>query len=127
MTEDIKQYAEKGIPPQIVDRLKRGAGCWSDIPDGWVDLVVELDKKLNEIQPDYSLDQVKEKWGGLRYYLTSENDAMSKLVEEYEKKSLETCEVCGKAGRPCHSRGWIATRCSAHQEDRMPCKKETEE
>ena len=115
------------IPPQIVERLKRGAGCWSDIPDGWVNLVIELDAKLAAIQPEYSLDQVKDKWGGLRYYIASGNDAMFALVEEYEKKSVTICEVCGEAGRPCVKNCWIATRCKEHQEDRVPCKKENDE
>jgi hypothetical protein len=38
------------------------------VEPGWYRLIVELDAALAEIEPDYVLHQVKEKFGGLRVY-----------------------------------------------------------
>jgi RNA polymerase-binding transcription factor DksA len=54
--------------------------------------------------------QVKEKFGGLRFYMTSENDEIRKLISEAEALSYETCEECGKPGEERDTR-WIRTLC----------------
>ena len=54
--------------------------------------------------------QVKEKYGGLRFYMTCDTDEISNLVEEAEALSLKTCEECGKPGEK-RSGGWIHTHC----------------
>ena len=69
--------------------------------------------------------QVKEKFGGLRfYYRINIDDAdqaealykkIHKLVEEAEAKSYETCEKCGKPGSTEHPKkdqfSWIEVLC----------------
>lgn len=54
--------------------------------------------------------QVKEKYGTLRFYMTSELPGMHEHIMEAERKSAETCEVCGAPGKVIDG-GWIATRC----------------
>ena len=39
---------------------------------GWIPIIDQLDKDITELDPDYSIDQVKEKMGGLRYYASFE-------------------------------------------------------
>lgn len=39
-----------------------------EVPDEWLDIVGRLDADLRTIYPEYRLLQVKEKFGGLRYY-----------------------------------------------------------
>lgn len=41
-------------------------------PRGWWKLVVDLDARLAELDPDYTVCQVKEKFGALRYYTDSD-------------------------------------------------------
>jgi len=41
---------------------------------GWYPLLVELDEQLRGLFPKYELHQVKEKYGGLRYYWESDED-----------------------------------------------------
>ena len=54
--------------------------------------------------------QVKEKFGGLRFYMTCETDEIYELIEKAEALSCKTCEVCGEDGtrRPT---SWIKTLC----------------
>jgi hypothetical protein len=79
-----------------------------------------LHAKLKVLSPDYSLLQVKEKFGGLRYYtaLDGVDDATAKaffdLIEEAEAKSFHVCERCGEPGvlsRKGGQRGWLKTLC----------------
>ena len=50
---------------------------------GWKNLIKELDSKMSAIDPDYTIEQIKEKFGGLRYYFSSNShnaDAMYDLL-----------------------------------------------
>ena len=41
-----------------------------DTGDGWQEIIENLDRELAKIDPNYTIDQIKEKFGGLRYYYT---------------------------------------------------------
>lgn len=88
----------------------------ADVGPGWHALIDELHEKLLEVDPDYKIHQVKEKFGGLRYYISSSAGSRAFDIEqEYEAKSLHICEKCGKKGKP-HYRppsGWVQTLCTA--------------
>ena len=60
--------------------------------------------------PHPKASQVKEKFGGLRFYMTCGTDEIYNLIEEAEALSYKTCEVCGKPGEERPS-GWIHTLC----------------
>lgn len=110
----------------------------NDIGPGWRPLVRELDTKLREIDPDYKILQVKEKFGGLRYYFsssikiktpdfppsteeqlgTSEQhrvEEMDALIRAAEAKSFRTCENCGSSDTKTTASGgyWIKTLCDS--------------
>jgi hypothetical protein len=53
---------------------------------------------------------VKEKFGGLRFYMTCDTDEIFNLIQEAEALSYKTCEVCGKPGEERPS-SWIHTLC----------------
>ena len=113
MTEDI------GYPTEIHDRVDKGMGCGSGIGKGWYDIVRELDKQIAELYPDYVVDQVKEKFGGLRYYIGAVpadiNQQIYDLIQEAEDKAATTCDVCGEPGKLGKINEWvIATRCEKH-------------
>jgi hypothetical protein len=88
-----------------------------DTGPGWLPLIKELDSKMSELDPNYRINQIKEKFGGLRYYFSSSSnnaDAMYDLEYEYEAKSFKICEYCGseedvttEAGKG----GWVKTFC----------------
>lgn len=54
---------------RILERIPLNWGRWISCDKGWYPLVIELDQKLAEIEPNYTLHQVKEKFGTLRYYI----------------------------------------------------------
>ena len=56
--------------------------------------------------------QVKEKFGGLRFYVNNSDDVVIGMISLAESLSLKTCEYCGNPGYP--RRGpWIKTLCDA--------------
>jgi len=75
-----------------------------------------IDNPLREIPepiPQVTLDQVKEKFGTLRFYYSGGDDYISGLVSMAESMSGVTCETCGKPGTQT-SGGWIKTVCVEH-------------
>ena len=56
------------------------------------------------------LCQVKEKFGGLRFYINGASKECHDIISKYEKLSYETCERCGNPGKP-NDTGWITTLC----------------
>ena len=57
--------------------------------------------------------QVKEKFGGLRFYLKNSTPEIDKAVQLAETMSYNTCEVCGKRGTR-RDTSWIRTLCNEH-------------
>lgn len=86
-----------------------------EIGDGWKPLVYKLYDDLVSIGWDTELHQVKEKFGGLRFYIGKGTDAMFELIHSAEATSLEICEICGKPGTPSGIY-WIKTTCEEHNE-----------
>lgn len=89
------------------------------IGEGWVPLVEETDRLLRAIDPDYKIIQVKEKFGGLRFYYSSALDGplMRGIVRHAEQASVRTCEKCSQPGRERISpTGWCVTLCDEHCE-----------
>jgi len=65
------------FPPAIEARLTDDPiRARSDLPQGWVDLVLGLDTAIAGYDPNYVLVQVKEKFGGLRYYIEHKHNDM---------------------------------------------------
>jgi hypothetical protein len=60
--------------------------------------------------------QVKEKYGGLRFYVFGATDEQYALIRFAESMSYGTCEVCGNVGKPNRG-GWVRTRCKEHEDD----------
>lgn len=103
--------------------MKKTLMCWGfECEAGWYNIIDELSAQLEaEIlkQPEdersmYAADQVKEKYGTLRFYMTCETEEMSRLIETAEKKSEITCEVCGADGIMRCRNGWFYTACEDH-------------
>ena len=92
--------------------------------DGWFDLIYQLSKELTEeLKKDKSLEEdvyvveVKEKFGGLRFYITCGTDRIFDIITKYEEKSYKTCEICGKKGKLSVIGGWYRTLCKKHREE----------
>ena len=70
-------------------------------------------RKVPELVPQVTLDQVKEKFGTLRFYYTGGDNYIDGMVRMAESMSGVICEECGAPGQ---RRGgdWIYTACDAH-------------
>ena len=60
----------------------------------WHDLLVRCDAELEELCPGYNIAQIKEKFGGLRYYISQgdcpyevyDPQGMEKIIQKYERE-----------------------------------------
>lgn len=90
---------------------------------GWYPIILKaFDKILEIVGPTgntdslfgFKVNQVKEKWGGLRIYTSYVNDEVEKVIEEAEHEASVTCEFCG-AKTPDVAltlvKGWYSTLC----------------
>jgi hypothetical protein len=107
--------ARAQLPPSKIELLLEKYGikyppCGTGMGDGWLPLIEELIQKLIAVGWDKDLQQVKEKFGSLRFYIGEENEEIHKLIEEYEEKSCKVCDQCGMPGQ-CGGKGWISTLC----------------
>jgi hypothetical protein len=113
LPEDAGKHAEGLL--KILERIPEHWGRWISCGSGWYPLLIELNEKLAQIEPDYEIHQVKEKFGTLRYYIGTIDhdrfDQMSKIIDSYESKSAITCETCGSEGELRSQRYWYRTLC----------------
>lgn len=63
------------------------------------------------------INQVKEKFGTLRFYYTGGDAYVDGVVRMGEEMSAVTCEDCGAPGRSRRG-GWIRTLCDTHAQER---------
>lgn len=56
--------------------------------------------------------QVKEKLGGLRFYVGRADDEVFGMIWMAEEMSYVTCEQCGRDGSIHHSGTWLKTLCA---------------
>lgn len=91
------------------------------VGDGWYKLLKSLiikirenDKKHNHIT---KVTQIKEKWGGLRFYVNGTSNENWDLIDFAESKSYTICEGCGsQANIGTWNNGWILTMCKKDAE-----------
>lgn len=78
---------------------------------GWKKIILDLSLEIEQILRIYYIEkeftdseyyfeiyaeQVKEKYGRLRFYLNYETKKLSELISETEALSTQTCENCGE-------------------------------
>jgi hypothetical protein len=88
-----------------------------DVDEGWYQIVVDCSKEIDTIYPHYKILQIKQKFGGLRFYLDIHGDATNEqrnqiyeVIRKYEKLAEKTCEATGLPGVPMKSPyGWVKT------------------
>jgi hypothetical protein len=100
----------------------------SEVGDGWMPTVLETHARLKHLDAGYTIDQIKEKFGGLRYYFTPSadcpeivGDIMYDVVNVAEWRCGRLCELCGEPG-DLRADGWYKTLCNEHHEEREVAK-----
>lgn len=114
--EDAGEYAPDLI--RMLTRIPDGWGRWIRCKRGWYPLIIETDRRLAALCPEYELQQVKQKWGTLRYYCDPCPDhrddlweTFETIAEEAEARSRTICEVCGGGGDAASNGNWVMTLC----------------
>jgi len=75
---------------------------------GWSKIIDQLYDRL----PDTIwVSQVKEKFGGLRFYTNGLTEEEYEIVDELCKLSEKTCENCGDEGHIDYDEGWLTCLC----------------
>jgi len=139
-------------PKMMVNRnknMQETCMCWGfECGDGWFNILDQLmgniqhhidwKNKKQEVVPQVTLDQVKEKFGTLRFYYTGGDDYISGLVSMAESMSGVTCEGCGGQAETNWPKaegggigGWVRTICqpceTKRQEERNKANEEYEQ
>lgn len=91
------------------DRPKIISNGFLEISNGWFGLVKELIEDCIALGWDKQICQIKEKFGGLRFYINSASDEIFNKISEAEDKSFTTCEVTGNPGQLRTDIGWYRT------------------
>jgi hypothetical protein len=74
--------------------------------------------KQSEIVPQVTVAQIKEKFGGLRFYYDGGDDHINGMVRMAEAWADASCEECGSPGKR-RDGGWIKTLCDTHEAERQ--------
>ena len=134
MTEEKDKALCEKYPKIFRDRnksMQETCMCWGfEHGDGWYAIVESLcsniqnhidwkrrgeqfkdlsDEEFDEEHQTVAV-QVKEKFGGLRFYVNNEDDYVRGAISMAESMSYRTCEECGDQGKG-RSGGWIRTLC----------------
>lgn len=64
----------------------------------------------------FCANQVKEKYGGLRFYMNKSTDEIRQAIQDAKAESVSTCETCGRSGK-LRDAGWWFVACDEHNGD----------
>lgn len=104
--------------------MKDTAMCWGfECNSGWYNLIDALCSAIThhlkynakEGTPPVVADQIKEKFGTLRFYYHGGDDKIDAFVQFAEYFSGRMCETCGNPGK-VRGGTWLYTACEAHTE-----------
>jgi hypothetical protein len=91
-----------------------------EVGPGWMPVVRKAVAEL--VAKGAVINQVKEKYGGLRIYFDFDDgdngdyEGMYKIVADAEDACSKICEQCGEPGTR-RGGGWIRTLCDKHEEE----------
>jgi len=114
-----------------------GCGCKKERHYGWKSwkpgkcLAIHVDPESEEEPPNNyfacfcneyrsphpKASQVKEKFGGLRFYMSCGTDEMFDLIDEADTASYKICEECASGDATQNDVGWIRTLCESCREN----------
>jgi hypothetical protein len=107
---------------------------WPEFGRGWDMMVHRMAEEIRAvIQPGTKLvvHQMKEKFGGLRFYYSLEREVdpaddeelpdteaylVDQIVQKYEELSDTVCIICGMPGA-LRGKAWIEVLCDAHHKE----------
>jgi hypothetical protein len=79
------------------------------VREGWFQLIKDLIVDLIALGWDKQVCQVKEKFGGLRFYINDGTDEIFDRINKAEDESYKTCEITGTPGKLRTDIKWYRT------------------
>ena len=103
--------------PKKYPSLFKNESFYFECGNGWYDLIDVLCSIIERrATPDTDITQIKEKFGGLRFYCHGVDDYCYGMIDFAEKISTRICEECGNPGKLMKSNtGWLHTACDEHK------------
>jgi hypothetical protein len=137
MSQDYEAFVkrlEETYPNMFSQRyggIAVGTGWWPIIETLCANIQSHTDwwNKNHETRPvveQVVVEQIKEKFGGLRFYYSGGDDTVAGMVRMAEAWADIACEECGAAGTR-RSGGWIRTLCDIHEAEYQARKAENNE
>lgn len=128
MSPELDKKLVEKYPKIFANRFKpmtETAMCWGfECGDGWFDILdiacsiiqshIDWKNRDGEKVSQVIADQVKEKFGTLRFYTTGGDDYTRGVESMAEAMSSRVCEQCGAPGKT-NSGGWLTTLCEKHR------------
>lgn len=132
LTDEEIEDAITEVNRRLMEGVEKGISVWPNVTvgPGWYRIVAETHLALDRVIPGYYPAQVKEKFGGLRYYVDMPANAsdVEKMIvfaitTSKEEESFRYCEECGRGswdfseGTEGHiatnsgNTGWVRTLC----------------
>ena len=112
----------KQVYPELYDNGNKYGGF--AIGDGWFNIINQLSQNIQhhlkwknkdaEVVPPVVIEQIKEKFGSLRFYYQGGDEYIAGLVSMAESMAGVTCEDCGSIGESRNG-GWIRVLCDEHE------------
>ncbi len=120
--EQFSQSMEHRFPKMFEGKyggFAIGTGWWPIIESLCANMQSHIDHKEKQGQaiPQVVVEQIKEKFGGLRFYYQGGDDEISGMVRMAEAWANHSCEECGAPGKRT-SEGWIKNLCEFHLAER---------
>ncbi len=120
--EEFQKHLEETYPKMFAGQYGGVA-----VGDGWLPIIQVLcshiqthidwrNKTKEGSVTQVVVEQIKEKFGGLRFYYQGGDDYIDGLVSMAESWALRTCETCGNLGSR-RSGGWVRTLCDEHEQE----------
>ena len=105
----LKEYEGPIIPIQFGFECEDG---WYTLLDTLMESITNHIEHAIEPKPIVNIHQIKEKFGGLCFYIGGASEYIHNIISFAEAFSYSICEECGTTKNVTQSQGgWVYTRC----------------
>jgi hypothetical protein len=111
-------HVSEDEPEITFDDLDKESSLGAYVGPGWQPIILALNKICKKLDSGHKIVQIKEKFGGLRYYYYSSGDleddvseSIYTLVSFVETICYLMCENCGSTQNVSTEGQWLKTKC----------------